>query len=123
MLSNLGPLRTMSYNFMSIASAGNRTFVPVSPNQFVYSQFQYVAGYPAPAGTEGVSVDKLKILNTLIEQLVNMKQKNIMPKLAEQGTISNDQIDALIKQYQEQIKTTTATAETLLYKPPMPQTT
>lgn len=112
----------MSYSIMPSISSGGRTHIPVKPSQFVYSQFKYVAGYPARNGQEGISIDKLKILNTLIDQLVSMKQKNISPKISSKGEISDKQIDALITQYQDQIKVTTAAAETLAYKPPMPQT-
>lgn len=122
MMSNYGPLRSMSVEMMSNYASSGRTLVPVKASQYVYSQFQYVAGYPAPNGQGGVSIDKLKILNTLIDQLVTMKQKNIPPKMEAQGDISDKQIDALIKQYQEQIQITTATAENLPYKPAMPQT-
>lgn len=122
MLSNVGPLRTMSYTMISSVSAGGRAYVPVAPNQFVYSQFRYVAGIPARSGQQGVSVDKIKILNTLIDQLVSMKQKNIQPKLAEKGEMSDNQINALIDQYQEQVKAVTAIASELPYKPSMPST-
>lgn len=122
MLSNLGPLRTVSYTMLPAISSGGRTYVPVKPSMYGYAQFQYVAGYPAPGGQEGVSIDKIKILNTLIEQLVTMKQKNIQPKVTAHGEISDKQIDALIKQYQTQIQTVTAQAEGLPYKPALPQT-
>ncbi len=121
-MSTIGSLRTMSYTMMPQISAGGRTYLPVSPSEFGYSQFQYVAGYPAPAGQEGVSVDKIKILNTLIDQLVSMKQKNIQPNVTAHGEMNDNQIEALIKQYQGQIQTATAAAQNLLYKPPMPQT-
>lgn len=122
MVSNVGPLRTMSYTMMSSVSSGGRTYVPVKPSQFGYTQFQYVAGFPAVNGQEGVSIDKVKILNTLIEQLITMKQKNIQPFNASTGQNTDDQIDALIEQYQAQIQTVAATAENLPYKPLMPQT-
>lgn len=122
MLSPVSQLRTMSYSMMSTVSSGGRTYVPVKPSNFGYAQFQYVAGYPAPNGQEGVSIDKIKILNTLIEQLVTMKQKNIAPTVSARGEMSDEQINTLIKQYQSQIQTVTAAAENLPYKPPMPQT-
>ena len=121
MLSNLGPLRTMSYTMMPAISSGSRTYVPVKPSAYGYAQFQYVAGYPARDGQEGVSIDKIKILNTLIDQLVTMKQKNIQPKVSAHGEISDRQIDSLIKQYQSQIQTVTAQAQHLPYKPALPQ--
>jgi|GEM_PF-3834228 len=36
--------------------------------------------------------------------------------------MSNDQIDALIDQYQSQVQAATVAAETMDYKPVMPQT-
>jgi hypothetical protein len=103
-------------------TAGSRNSVPVKPGQFMYSQFKYVAGTPAKGGQQGISVDKLRILNNLIDHLVTMKQKNVEPKAWKTNELSGEQIDTLIKQYQDQIRTATATAENLLYKPAMPQT-
>ncbi len=122
MLSNVGPLRTMSYTMISSVSSGGRAYVPVAPNQFVYSQFRYVAGVPARGGQQGVSVDKIKILNTLIDQLVSMKQKNVQPRLDGRGEMSDNQINALIDQYQDQVKAVSAMAAELPYKPSMPAT-
>jgi hypothetical protein len=122
MISNVAPLGTMSYSMMSSISSGGRTYVPVKPSQFGYSQFQYVAGYPAANGQQGVSVDKIKILNTLIEQLITMKQKNVSPPLTTRSEMTEDQINTLIKQYQSQIQTAAATAQNIPYKPVMPQT-
>ncbi len=117
MLSNIGSLQTISYSAVPSASAGGRTYIPVDPHQFLYSQFQYVAGIPAAKGQSGISVDRLKILNTLIDHLVSMKEKNVMPKIQGETKLTNDQIDTLIKQYQEQIRTVTAAAENLPYRP------
>jgi hypothetical protein len=122
MYANVGPLRTMSYSMINSVSAGGKTFVPVSRSAYGYSQFQYVSGYPVADGQRGISVDKVMILNSLIDALVTMKQKNIAPKVQSPTDLSGEQIDTLIKQYQSQIKTVTATAEALPYKPAMPQT-
>ncbi len=121
MMSNVGPLRTMSFSMMPTVSASGRTYVPVKPSQYVFSQFQYVAGIPARNGQEGVSVDKIKILNTLIDQLISMKQKNVEPKITSRGQISDGQIEALITQYQDQIRNAAAVAEQMPYKPSIPQ--
>ena len=40
-----------------------------------------------------------------------------MPKIQGETKLTNDQIDTLIKQYQEQIRTVTAAAENLPYRP------
>jgi hypothetical protein len=110
----------MSYTMFPSVSSGGRAYVPVKPSQFVYSQFRYVAGVPAKAGQEGVSVDKIKILNTLIDQLVSMRQKGVESKLSERGDMSEGQINALIQQYQDQVKTAIASSASLPYKPSMP---
>lgn len=122
MISNIGALRTLSYDMISAVSSGGRNYIPVKPSQFVYSQFKYISGFPAKNGQQGVSIDRLVILNTLIDQLVTMKQKSAETSRVDSGALSNDQIDALIEQYQGQIQTAAAVAETMDYKPLMPQT-
>lgn len=121
MVSNIGPLRTLSYNMVSTVSSGGKNYLPVKPNQYVYSQFKYISGFPAANGQQGLSIDRLMILNTLIDQLVSMKQKNIDTRQADISGMSNDQIDALIQQYQGQVQAASAAAEALDYKPPLPQ--
>lgn len=134
-----GSLQSLSYNMLtSIAKAPlsfdsaqsdrffqspsfTRLSVPVRRDQYIYSQFKYVAGVPAKEG-EGISVDKIRILNTLIEHLVAMQQKNIHPKISNEDTLSQEQIDSLIDQYQQQIHTVSATAQLLDYKPVLPKT-
>ncbi|HHU36413.1 MAG TPA: hypothetical protein GXZ47_04200 [Treponema sp.] len=122
MVSNIGSLRSLSYNMVSAVSSGGRNYLPVNPNQYVYSQFKYISGFPAKNGQQGVSIDRLVILNTLIDQLVTMKQKSVETADVDTGTMSDDQIDALIQQYQGEIHAATAVAETMDYKPLMPQT-
>jgi hypothetical protein len=88
----------------AISSAGDgRMSLPVAPGQVIYSYFKHVSGTPAPEGTTGVNISKLKILNTLIDQLEKMKSQPMM----DLGTLdeNNEQrINALIEQYHQQIK-------------------
>ena len=98
MVSNIGSLRSLSYNMVSAVSSGGRNYLPVNPNQYVYSQFKYISGFPAKNGQQGVSIDRLVILNTLIDQLVTMKQKSVETADVDTGTMSDDQIDALIQE-------------------------
>ena len=74
MVSNYVPLSTLSYVAMTSISAGGRAYLPVDTNQVVYSHFQYVSGVPRAKDQNGVSIGKLKILNTLIDQLVKMRE-------------------------------------------------
>lgn len=122
MISMLGQIHTASYASLPEVSSGGRTHILVRPSQFIYSQFQHVSGVPARDEQHGVSVDKIRILNSLIDNLIQLKQKNVDPDSKRTTELTGDQIDTLITQYQEQIRTAASMAEQMLYKPMMPET-
>jgi hypothetical protein len=93
------------------ASSG-RMSLPVSPSSYIYSHFKHVTGVPAPEGTKGVTISKLKILDVLIEQLAQMKKQ---PEAALETTPSPDRVDALIHQYEGQIKAARAASSAMPY--------
>jgi len=102
---------------ISEASNGRMT-LPVSPGQLIYSHFKHVSGTPAPEGTQGVNITKLKILDTMIEQLSRMKNQ---PQ-AEFGNLDGsdeERINALIEQLQKQMKTAQSVG---VYAPNAPAT-
>jgi hypothetical protein len=86
------------------ASQGGRMSLPVSPSSYIYSQFKHVSGVPAPEGVQGVNINRLKIIDTLIEQLSQMK-KQPEPLLAVNDQDSEHAIEAMIEQYQNQVRT------------------
>lgn len=93
---------------LAFSSVG-KLHVPVSPALVIYSQFEHVAGVPARNNESAVNISKIKILNTLIDRLIDMKQQ---PTTHEnQQDLSDAQIDTLIKDYQTKIKNTIATAQ------------
>jgi hypothetical protein len=94
---------------ISISQSGKAS-VPVSPSAYIYSHFEHVSGVPAPEGVKGVNIDKLKILDTLIDQLSRMKNQPEPPEALLIGTDQDNEkrINALIEQYQNQIRTTQA---------------
>ena len=99
-------------------SQGGRMSLPVSPSMYIYSHFKHVSGTPAPEGTQGVTISRLKLLDTMIEQLSKMKRQ----VHADYGPLNeNDEkrINALIEQYQKQIKAAQAVAT---YTPAAPAT-
>ena len=95
-----------SIGYAISASQVGRMSVPVSPSTYIYSHFKHVSGVPAPEGVEGVNINRLKILDTLIEQLSQMKkQPEPSLKTREFDLSQVDQnISVLIDQYQEQIR-------------------
>ncbi|MCL2243279.1 MAG: hypothetical protein FWC03_02280 [Treponema sp.] len=115
------PFPTVGY---AMNAAGNgKMSLPVSPGMVIYSHFKNVSGTPAPEGTTGVNISRLKILDTLIEQLKTMKkQPSVMMNTEDMGVINqNDEqrINALIDQYQKQIRATQAAS---VYTPAAPVT-
>ena len=101
MSSAIGNFNTFSYS--SIASSGvsaSKLYVPVSKSALLYSHFDHVSGVVAGNGQKGVSISKIQILNSLIERLSALKKE---PKESI-SDISDDQADALIKQYQKQMQ-------------------
>jgi hypothetical protein len=100
-VSNHFPL-DYAYN----AGSSGRISVPVAPSQLVYSYFKNVAGAASP-DTPVYSLDKLKILDTLIERLRSAKGQ---PRAERRGSdMTDERIDALIQQYGEQLHTALST--------------
>jgi hypothetical protein len=107
-----------SVGYAISASQGGKMALPVAPGMVIYSHFKHVTGIPAPEGTTGVNISKLKILDTLIEQLTKMKgQSAVNPGIVSEQ--DEKRIDALIEQYQKQIK---AAQSVSMYTPAAPVT-
>lgn len=100
-----------SIGYALSASRSDKMSLPVSPGSYIYSHFKHVSGVPAPEGTRGVTINRLKILDVLIEQLVQMKSK---PESSPEN-LSNGQIDALITKYEGQIKAARAAHAAMPY--------
>ncbi|MDR0387934.1 MAG: hypothetical protein LBH57_07825 [Treponema sp.] len=88
--------------------------LPVAPANYIYSHFKNVSGVPAPDGVRGVTINKLKILDVLIEQLNQIKKQ---PEMNFELSPSDDRIDALIEQYRSQIRQTQVASMAMPYKP------
>jgi hypothetical protein len=90
--------------------------LPVAPSAYIYSHFRHVSGVPAPDGVQGVTISKLKILDTLIEQLARMK-KQPEPSYGPAGPVSEDHINAMIELYEGQIRAAKAAEAAVPYSP------
>lgn len=115
-----GSIRTNTFSsigFAINASKNGKMSVPVSSSNYIYSQFKHISGIRAPDGVRGVTINKIKILDSLIE---HMQTK----KLQEPATVSvsDEYLNALIEQYKTQIRQTmlTSTASTYNTAPIIP---
>jgi hypothetical protein len=88
--------------------------LPVAPANYIYSHFKHVSGTPAPEGSRGVSISRLKILDVLIDQLTQIKAR---PEPALDTDASDERIDALIEAYRNQIRAAQAASAAMPYKP------
>lgn len=102
--SNMQGIAHANYgvNYSMSFSSNGKLHVPVSPSLVGYTQFEHVQGVAAEPGAGGVNISKIKILNTLIDRLIDLKQQPIISKDAEM--LSDTQVDALIEDYQSKIK-------------------
>ncbi len=123
MISNNSSLQALSYLTMPKISAGGRAFVPVLPSQVMYSHFKYVSGF-ANHGEQsgGISVDKLRILNSIIDQLVSMKtneaqKAEFATSSAEKlnGEMNEEQLESLIEYYHNEVKNSIQLTEAIGY--------
>jgi hypothetical protein len=86
----------------------------VAPASVIYSHFKHVSGVPAPEGSRGVSISKLKILDVLIEQLSQVKRQG-NDAHAMGAPVSDEHIDAMIDFYKTQIQQTKAASAAMPY--------
>ena len=118
---NIGtvPNNTFPSIYAINASQSGKTFLPVSPSTAIYANFKHVSGTPAPEGVQGVNINKLKIIDTLIEQLSRMK-KDTEPLTDLGGQNEEKRMNALINHYQNQIRTTQTASVNNPFAPSFP---
>lgn len=100
MISNITNLNPYSYH-VSSSEASGKLFVPVSPSAVIYAQFNHISGVAAPKGQSGVSISKIQILNSLIENL--SKIKGAQNSKTKSVKLTEGQVDVLIEKYQKEI--------------------
>ena len=108
-----------SIGYAISASHSGKMSLPVSPSSYIYSHFKHVSGVPAPDGVSGVNINKLAIIDTLIEQLSRMKKQ---PETAFQGTDQDNEkrINTLINDYQNRIRNIQTASANNPYAPTAP---
>ena len=103
-LYSLNPLSYGSY-VTQVTRGSGKLYVPVNRNYVGYAQFDHVSGVSAQSGQQGVPVNKLSILNTLIDRFLSV-QSSPTGKITEKEAVnlSDEQIDTMIMQAQNQMK-------------------
>jgi len=91
---------TLAY---SAGGSGGRVNLPVSPHEILYANFPHVSGVAASPGEPVASIDRLKILDTLIERLSGMKSQPLAAA-EKPSSLSSERIDALIEEYGAELR-------------------
>ena len=104
MITSLNSLNPMSYgNYVTHGSG--KLYVPVNSHYVGYAQFDHVSGISAQHGQQGVPVNKLSILNTLIDRFLSVQSGSSGKVSAEEiEGATDEQLDAMIMQAQNQMK-------------------
>lgn len=114
MMTNISNLSPYSYNGIASGGVSGKLYVPVNPANVIYAQFDHISGVAAKKGQHGVSITKIQILNTLIENLAKIKTQSSSSEY-QQMHLSDEQVDVLIKNYQQQIKQAVTQAQSVQY--------
>lgn len=114
MVSNISNVNIFSYS--SIAGSNGKVKVPVQPSLVVYSQLEHISGVAAKPNQRGININKVQILNTLIDRLTSAKQN---PTPASVDSVTDEkQIDALIKNFSDQVKLAVSAADSTIFAVP-----
>ncbi len=106
-----------AYSYNGIVSGGSpKLHVPVQPASVIYAQFDHVSGFAAKANQAGISVSKIHILNSLLNQVISMRTspKPEIPK-PDTSNLTQSQLDSLIKDYSKQVTSSIHTAQATGY--------
>ncbi|MDR2536682.1 MAG: hypothetical protein LBC46_00080 [Treponema sp.] len=93
---------SIGYAITASRNSNEKMSLPVSHANYIYSHFRHVYGTLAPEGVRGVPINKMKVLDVLIERLTQLKKNGDIGITS----VSDGQIDALIDQYEQQIQQT-----------------
>ena len=114
MISNINNVNIFSYSSAAVNTGKVR--VPVQPSLVVYSQLEHISGVAAKPNQRGININKIQILNTLIDRLTAAKQ-NPTPNTVD-AAADEKQIDALIKNFSDQVQLAVTAAESTIFTVP-----
>ena len=109
-------LNANNFNYSNVVSSGGqgKLYVPVAQSNVIYAHFVHVTGVAAKPNQQGVSISKIQILNSLLNQLISMKNQpkpNVSPE-----NMDDSQLDALIQSTQSKIQTNMQIAQATVLK-------
>jgi hypothetical protein len=104
MISSIGVSLMPLSTTIGAAGAYGRAGVPVQKNQAIYAHFEHVYGVPSEEG--GIGIDRLSVLNALIDRLAAIKKDPIFASRAssEASGLDGGGMDALILRLEKDMR-------------------
>ena len=102
MTSSIGNINAYSYGSLVSAGSTGKLYVPVNKSSLLYSHFSHISGVAAGSNQNGVSISKIRILNSLIDNLSSPTKAASQKEAVLHMT--DDQAEVLIQKYQQQIQ-------------------
>ena len=96
------------YAVVKAQYTSGRISSPVRADQSLYAQLKNVSGFPAAEEGQGLPLNKLRILDNLIERMKHLK--GATGQGIKKIGLSEDSIDALIQQYSKELHSAIAKA-------------
>jgi hypothetical protein len=93
---------------------GGKTSFPVNPSSLIYSHFEHVSGVAAPEGIQGITINKLNLLDVLIGQLNKVKNP---PQAASYSDLNAPRFNKLIENLTSQIRQAKSASTAMPYIP------
>ncbi len=75
--------------------------VPVDPDALLYARFKHISGVPATDGDQGVSIERLRILDSLIDRLVATNGQKAYVR--DVRGMSPNEAETLISRYEQEL--------------------
>lgn len=117
MSSFIGSLNTIKYESLSSSNnSSGKLYVPVNKSALLYSHFEHVSGVAAKANQNGVSISRLRILNSLIDRVSAINNQKSEPI----NSIDSNQAEKMIAVYQKQMESAMKNSYALSGARPVP---
>ena len=89
------------FRIASYREGSSRVALPVDRSLVLYSRYKHVRGVPSFDGEGGLPLDRLRVLDNLIDRLVSLKSGGLYAKDVDE--LTTREIDGLIRQYEAEL--------------------
>ena len=89
-----------SIGYAMNAQVNGKISLPVAPSSLIYSHLKHVSGVPAAEGSQAININKLNILDVLIEQMNRIKKTTV----AAVNNHAEHKVDAMIDSFRIQVQ-------------------